>query len=425
MEPLSDLPRHASENRAYWNGMADGWVAAGERSWRQDEPTWGTWAVSERELEMLPRDMRGMRAVELGCGTAYVSAWMARRGAEVTGIDVSERQLETARRLADEHGVALTLLHGSAEATPFPDETFDFAISEYGAAIWCDPDVWIPEAHRILKAGGRLVFLGNHPLAHVCAPLDGSRVTERLERPYFGMRVLDWTAVDVDPGGIEFCLGHVTGTRCSDASDSSSRTTASRAPTRGRRTIRSRPRGVGAALAERAGVEAAQDQRGRGDAMTLDHLILAGPELEPLEALVRERTGVVPVRGGRHLGHGTHNALVGLGAGHYLELLAVDPAQGGGPFAATIAHLRSPALHTWCALAGDAATVAERARALGLTPAGNGCSAGDPTGACWCGSSSSSTVTHTGRWCRSSSIGTSRSTPRRRFHGGCRWRRWR
>lgn len=102
--------------------------------------------------------------------------------------------------------------------------------------------------------------------------------------------------------------------------------------------------------------------------MTLDHIILAGPELEALEALVRERTGVTPVRGGRHLGHGTQNALVGLGAGHYLELLAVDPAQGGGPFAATIAHLRAPALHTWCALAGSAASVAERARALGLTP---------------------------------------------------------
>jgi SAM-dependent methyltransferase len=208
MDTLSDLPRHATENRDYWNGMAHDWVASGERSWRQDEPTWGTWAVPERELEMLPGDMRGMRAVELGCGTAYVSAWMARRGAEVTGIDVSERQLETARRLADEHGLALTLLHGSAEATPFTDESFDFAISEYGAAIWCDPEVWIPEAFRILKPGGRLVFLGNHPLATVCSPLDGSRVTERLERPYFDMRELDWTRVDVDPGGVEFCLTH-------------------------------------------------------------------------------------------------------------------------------------------------------------------------------------------------------------------------
>ena len=102
--------------------------------------------------------------------------------------------------------------------------------------------------------------------------------------------------------------------------------------------------------------------------MTLDHLILAGPDLEALEALVQGRTGVTPVRGGRHLGHGTHNALIGLGERSYLELLAADPAQGGGPFAATIAHLGAPALHTWCAVAGNAATVAEHVRSLGLTP---------------------------------------------------------
>ncbi len=102
--------------------------------------------------------------------------------------------------------------------------------------------------------------------------------------------------------------------------------------------------------------------------MILDHLILAGPELEALEALVRERTGADPVRGGRHLGHGTQNSLVGLGERPYLELLATDPTQGGGAFAATIAHLRAPALHTWCVAAGDAASIAEKARSVGLTP---------------------------------------------------------
>jgi len=162
--------------------------------------------VPESVLHMLPADMRGMSAVELGCGTGYVSCWMARRGATVTGIDASERQLGTARRLAAEHGVALTLVHGDAEATPFADSAFDFAISEYGAAIWCDPYVWLPEAYRLLRPGGRLVFLGHHPLTTVCSPWDGSPVGRELVRPYFGMHRTDWTEVEIDPGGVEFNL---------------------------------------------------------------------------------------------------------------------------------------------------------------------------------------------------------------------------
>jgi ubiquinone/menaquinone biosynthesis C-methylase UbiE len=114
--------------------------------------------------------MTGMDAIELGCGTGYVSAWMARRGARVTGIDVSAEQLATARRLMDEHGLDITFLEGNAEATGLPDAAFDFAISEYGAAIWCDPDLWLPEAHRLLRPGGTLVFLGNHPMAIITTP---------------------------------------------------------------------------------------------------------------------------------------------------------------------------------------------------------------------------------------------------------------
>jgi len=206
MPPSSDLPEHANVNREYWNASADAWVAAGERAWRAPEPTWGIWGVSERDLELLPERMDGLAALELGCGTGYVSAWMARRGARVTGIDLSEAQLATARRLALEHGVELELVHGSAEATPFADASFDFLISEYGAAIWCDPHVWIREAWRLLRPGGRLVFLGHHALAQVCSPYDGSVVGESLIRPYFGMHRIDWRDVSIDPGGIEFAL---------------------------------------------------------------------------------------------------------------------------------------------------------------------------------------------------------------------------
>jgi SAM-dependent methyltransferase len=65
-------------------------------------------------------------------------------------------------------------VHGNAETVAQPDGSFDFAISEYSAAIWCEPAAWIGEAHRLLRPGGELVFLGNHPLAMVCAPVDGS-----------------------------------------------------------------------------------------------------------------------------------------------------------------------------------------------------------------------------------------------------------
>ncbi|MEJ2665568.1 MAG: class I SAM-dependent methyltransferase [Deinococcales bacterium] len=197
---------HVRINRDYWDGRAAAWVAAGARKWSQVEPSWGIWGVPESELALLPADMHGMDAVELGCGTGYVAAWMARRGAAVSAIDASEQQLATARRLAAEHDVALALVHGDAEATPFADASFDFAISEYGAAIWCDPRRWLPEAHRLLRPGGRLVFLGNHPLTTVCSPWDGSPLVRELVRPYFGMRRTDWTDVEVDPGGVEFNL---------------------------------------------------------------------------------------------------------------------------------------------------------------------------------------------------------------------------
>src|ERR1035437_3916966 len=111
-----------------------------------------------------------MDVIELGCGTAYVCAWLARRGARPVGIDNSPKQLDTALRLQAEHGLAFPLILGNAESVPYPDASFDLAISEYGAAIWADPYRWIPEAARLLRPGGRLVFLINGYIQMLCAP---------------------------------------------------------------------------------------------------------------------------------------------------------------------------------------------------------------------------------------------------------------
>jgi hypothetical protein len=102
--------------------------------------------------------------------------------------------------------------------------------------------------------------------------------------------------------------------------------------------------------------------------LELDHLIVAGPDLGGLVAAFAALTGARAVPGGRHAGQGTHNALVGLGRGRYLELLAPDPEQADGDFRAGIAYLGAPALHTWCARAGAADDVASRIAAAGLSP---------------------------------------------------------
>ena len=181
-------------------------MARGERNWTR-APEWGVWDIPETSLRMLPDDMAGLDAIELGCGTAFVGGWMARRGARVVGIDNAEQQLATARRLAAEHGADLTLIHGNAETVPFPDGSFDFAVSEYGAATWCDPYVWIPEAHRLLRPGGRLAFLAMSPLAQLCSPADGSLpLGDRLVFAYHGMHRFDWRDAPVDPGGVCFNL---------------------------------------------------------------------------------------------------------------------------------------------------------------------------------------------------------------------------
>jgi SAM-dependent methyltransferase len=165
----------------------------------------GYLGIAEAQAGVLPADLEGRDSIELGCGTGYVSAWLARRGARPAGLDNSAAQLATARQLQDRFGLRFPLIHASAEHPPFADGRFDLAISEYGASIWCDPYAWIPEAARLLRPGGQLIFLVNSVLLMLTVPdADGLPATERLLRPYFGMHRFDWP----DDESVEFHLGH-------------------------------------------------------------------------------------------------------------------------------------------------------------------------------------------------------------------------
>jgi SAM-dependent methyltransferase len=200
-----ELPEHVRRNRAQWDEWAAQYVASAEKNWALAEPDWGIWNIPESQVGMLPDDLAGKDAIELGCGTAYVCAWMARRGARVVGVDNSEAQLATARRMQREHGLDFPLIHGNAEAVPYPDASFDFVISEYGACLWADPARWVPEAARLLRAGGRLAFLTNAFLLMLCMQDDeNAAATDRLLRPAFDMYRLEWTSDQ----SVQFNLPH-------------------------------------------------------------------------------------------------------------------------------------------------------------------------------------------------------------------------
>jgi SAM-dependent methyltransferase len=200
---VADELGYVGTNVAAWAARHEDQLALAQRSWAADEPSWGIFGVPESVARLLPTDLAGRDVVELGCGTGYVSAWLAQRGAVPVALDPTPSQLGIARRMQQEQGPRFPLVQAAAEQVPLRSGAFDVAISEYGAAIWADPHRWIPEAARLLRPGGELIFLGNSTLMMLCAPdEDGVPATDRLVRPQFGMYRFEWP----DEPSVEFHL---------------------------------------------------------------------------------------------------------------------------------------------------------------------------------------------------------------------------
>jgi SAM-dependent methyltransferase len=196
---VSDLTDHARRNREFWDRQSEeyhernaAFIAAGR--------AWGLWQIPEDELQVLG-DVVGKDVLELGCGAAEWSRALARGGAQVTGLDNSDARLAHARRLVEEDGVEVTLVHASAEAIPLPDESFDVVMADWGAPTFADPHLFVPEVARVLRRGGLFAFSGATPLAWIGWDDATDAWNERLNRDYFGMHRWD------DPdGSVEFNL---------------------------------------------------------------------------------------------------------------------------------------------------------------------------------------------------------------------------
>jgi SAM-dependent methyltransferase len=198
-----DPDADARVNRELWTVVNRQHTDAdAERAWTAEEVTWGLFRVREADLGALG-DVSDLDVVELGCGSAYLSAWLARRGARPVGVDVTPAQLETAARCQRRFGPAFPLVEADAGAVPLPTDGFDLAVSEYGASVWCDPARWLSEAARLLRPGGRLVFLTNSVTSTLCVPTASGHAGDRLLRPQRSVYRVHWP-----DGGVEFHPGH-------------------------------------------------------------------------------------------------------------------------------------------------------------------------------------------------------------------------
>ncbi len=204
VEAQRGAPDYLARNQASWAAFAQGYEDPGRLQWTSDEPSWGIWSIPEADAHVLP-DVGGLDTLELGCGTGYVSGWLARRGAHPVGLDPTWEQLAAARRFQDEIGPRYPLICAPAEAIPARPESFDLVVSEYGASIWSDPYLWVPEAERVLRPGGELIFLVNGTLLMLCVPdEEGSPAGADLRRDYFAMHRFEWP----DDTSVEFHLGY-------------------------------------------------------------------------------------------------------------------------------------------------------------------------------------------------------------------------
>ncbi|HMC37660.1 MAG TPA: class I SAM-dependent methyltransferase, partial [Actinomycetota bacterium] len=182
---MSDVER----NRAAWTTFAPDYASWAPGHWSRDEVSWGIWHTPESAVQVLG-DVSGLDVLDLGCGTGYFSGWLARRGARPVGVDVTPAQLATARAMQERFSLRFPLVEANAEQVPFREERFDLVLSEYGASIWCDPYRWIPEAARLLRPSGRLIFLRNSTILMLTMGELGGSGTQ-LRRDYFGMHRFD------------------------------------------------------------------------------------------------------------------------------------------------------------------------------------------------------------------------------------------
>jgi SAM-dependent methyltransferase len=150
-------------NRAWWDGDADAYHAEHGDYLGVADFVWSPENLREEDARLLG-DVSGLRVLEVGCGSAMCSRWLAGRGARPVAFDVSAGMLRHARDGAARTGIEIPLVQADAEHLPFGESSFDLAFTSFGAiAFVADSARVMREVARVLRPGGRWVFSTTHP----------------------------------------------------------------------------------------------------------------------------------------------------------------------------------------------------------------------------------------------------------------------
>ncbi len=151
-------------NRRWWDHVAADYQAEHGDFLGDADFVWCPERLREADAHLLG-EVAGRRVLEVGCGAAQCSRWLAAQGGHPVALDLSAAQLDHARRLGASTGIAVPLVQADAEQLPFADGAFDAACSAYGAVPFVtDSAAVMREVARVLRPGGRWVFSVTHPI---------------------------------------------------------------------------------------------------------------------------------------------------------------------------------------------------------------------------------------------------------------------
>lgn len=194
---MSETSEHVQRNRASWESGSDTYQAEHVAQLnRWDVLGWGTYDVPEDEIYALG-DVRGMDGLEFGCGGCQFGIKVAKRGANVVGLDFSATQLGHGLRNMAEAGVRFPVVQASGEQVPFRDGSLDLVFCDHGVMGFADPYRTVPEVARVLRQGGLFAFDMSTPIIWLTWGDDDAPPGRELLRDYFGMRSATWD----DPRG--------------------------------------------------------------------------------------------------------------------------------------------------------------------------------------------------------------------------------